>query len=462
MQCHECGNQRDADSQFCPWCFALPAPGAAPPPVAAPPVTAPPAPPTPTAPPIRQIPFTPASEPGYLTEPSSTPPNPFERRVAFGRDGGVGLMTAPAPAPAHTADLFGGHGPKRRVSSTLLATGASALVLILLGVAVVTLRSGGGRPADEAIVDATLAMATDDDVRAALQDVATAEAAHFKTNGAYTSSAKELRKAAAKAPMAKGFDALRPGVVYVDASAPKGGEPAFYLVAKIASGGCAYLKGVPDGLTEATTDTCVSGFAAPYGKSPQQKRADAMLPKVEDLGEGWKPLDLEADEQLAFEMEAAFDVCVGRPALRPTAMAVGSAFERETRSSSAAVLSFANVWPDDIVAQRDLALIDNPKLGPCLAESIRTEFYGAVVPYVFDRITLTVSDRGPLAGAPESRRVRLRPTMTLSTGEQMSFWIDLVFASRGRVEAIVMNITFGSVPDDALTARLVTTMLDRG
>lgn len=462
MQCHECGNPRDADSQFCPWCFALPAPGvAAAPPVAAPSVTAPP---TPTPPPTRHIPFTPSSEPGYLTEPSSTPPNPFERRLSFGRDGGVGVMTAPAPTTTtRTTDLFGGHGPKRRVSSTLLAAGASALVLVLLGVAVVTLRSGGGRPADEAIVDATLAMATDDEVRAALQDVATAEAAHFKTNGVYTSSAKELRKAAAKAPMAKGFDALRPGVVYVDASAPKGGEPAFYLVAKApTSGGCVYLKGVPDGLSESKSDTCVSNFAADYGKSPQQKRADAMLLKLEDLGAGWETAEVVENEELSAVMDAEFDACLGRPALSATASATSDGFVREGRSSSSAVIPFTFVWPDEVVAQRDLALVEHPKLGPCLAESIRAELYGPFVPYVFDRITLTVSDRGTLPGAPESRRVRLRPTVTLTDGTQASFWMDLVFASRGRVEAVVLVMSFGVAPDDVFTARMVTTMLDRG
>lgn len=462
MQCHECGNPRDADSQFCPWCFAFPAPGAAAaPPVAAPPVAAATAPPTPVAPPTRQIPFTPSSEPGYLTEPSSTTPNPFERRLAFGRDGGVGVMTAPAPTTARTTDLFGGHGPKRRVSSTLIAAGASALVLVLLGVAVVTLRSGGGQPADEAIVDATLAMATDDDVRAALQDVATAEAAHFKANGAYTSSAKELRKAAAKAPMAKGFDALRAGVVYVDASTPKGGEPAFYLVAKVASGGCVYLKGVPDGLSESSSATCVSGFAADYGKSPQQKRADAMVIKLADLGPGWVDAREDGRAELDFEMGPEFDVCLGRPTLTPTATAVGGGFVRSGPASSTAVIPFASVWPDDIVAQRDLALVEHPKLGSCLADSLRGEFYGDFVPYVFDRIALTVSDRGAMPGAPESRRVRLRPTMTLATGGQASFWMDLVFASRGRVEAVVMVLSFGTPPDDALTARLVTTTLDR-
>lgn len=469
MQCHECGNPREADAQFCPWCFALPAPGAAAaPPVAAPPMASPTAPVTPSAPPTRRIPFTTTAEPGYLTEPSSTQSNPFERRLAFGRDsdGGVGVLTASAPAPAatstRTTDVFGGHGPKRRVSSTLVAAGASALVLVLLGVAVVTLRSGGGRPADEAIVDATLAMATDDDVRAALQDVATAEAALLKTTGVYTSSAMELRKAAAKAPMAKGFDAVRPGVVYVDASAPKGGEPAFYLVAKAPSGGCVYLKGVPDGLSDAKSDTCVSGFAADYGKSPQQKRADAMVIKLADLGPGWVDAREDGRAELDFEMGAEFDVCLGRPSITATATTVGGGFVRSGPSSSTAVIPFASVWPDDIVAQRDLALVEHPKLGSCLADSLRGEFYGEFVPYVFDRIALTVSDRGALPDAPESRRVRLRPTMTLATGGQVSFWIDLVFASRGRLAAAVMVLSFGSPPDDALTARLVKTTLDRG
>lgn len=466
MHCQECGNPREADSQFCPWCFALPgpspvdaAPSPSPTPAPAPPVAAPPAAPSPSA--TGRIPFAASSgEPGYLTEPSSTPPNPFERGLSFGRDAGAAVATA--PAPARTTDLFGGPGPKRRLSSTLLAAGAAALVLVLLGVAVVTLRSGGDRRADEAIVDATLAMATDDEVRAALHDVATAEAAHFKATGAYMSSPKELRTAAAKAPMAKGFDAARPGVVYVDSSVPKGSEPAFYLVAQAPSGGCVYLKGVPDGLSEASSGTCVSGFAADYGPSPQQKRADGMTLKLDDLGPGWTALEVEARDDMALELEAEFEACMGRDLLRPTAHAVSSGFLRAAGTTSTGIVAVAGVWPDDILAQRDLALAEHPRLGACLAEGMRGKMFGAIVPYVFDRISLHVLDRGVLPGAPEARRVRLRMEMVMAHAERQSFFMDLVFASRGRLEAGVMNISFGGAPDDALSARLVTTMLDRG
>jgi len=430
MVCRSCGEERDLGSQFCPWCFALSSPEV----VEREPVL------------VAAVVAEPmeAQAQAQQPDPQSRPvpplymqPNPFERPACL-------------PAPVVT---------RRRPASRLAGVswgkvaGVVALVFVVLAGAVVATRQG-----EPTVAVASLPMATDDEVKAAMADVVAAQAAHFKAKGSYSAAPSDLRASAAKAPVRNGHAPDAGGAVYVDVPvASAGAEPTFYLAArKPSGGGCLYVKGVPDGTSEATRADCTSGLAVDFRPSPQSRRAQAMMLTVADLGSGWT-VDPDNEDATPLWDDKYVTDCLGAQVPPPPGSAPGVAFER----GDSLVIANTAVWLTDDAARSSAALVDHPKMGTCMADDLRAGFAGGPRSLV-EGAHLTVTDRGALApGRDDVRRIRFRLDLA-GNGAAVTVWADAVIAVRGRTEAALTRITIGAPADAASTLRWIDLMLARG
>ncbi|HVF74266.1 MAG TPA: hypothetical protein VM938_04400 [Acidimicrobiales bacterium] len=379
--------------------------------------------------------------PAPVFAPTPTPPPPVERRLSF--DGVLPSSTVtPRPTPR-------GSG----VSWTTVGSVVALVVVVLAAALFVSRRSS--EEVTEAIADAGLPMTTDAEAKAAMADVVAAQAAHFKSRGAYTAAPLDLRAAASKAPLRKGFAPDGAGAVYVDAPRVRpGDEPVFYLAARAPSGsGCLYVKGVPDGTSEGTSADCMAPFGVDFGPSPQARRAATMILTAADMGPGWRPAASNGTKKPWTDPDLA--ACLSVPAVEPPGSTGLVGFTRGLASVRARVA----VWLSDEAAKAGSAAFDHPQFATCTAEGIREEFAGDG-DGLFDRVRMTVTERGALSGRADVRysRIRLDGDAFGGTG---TLWSDIVHGTRGRTEAVVIRFD-SQPPDHAETLRLVDAMLARG
>lgn len=443
--CHECGSPRDADSQFCPWCFALPGPEQQAPVVVAEPVTVPAAPSVPSvSPPAPDLAPTP-TPPTWTTTPVAPPTRTFESPA-----------TAHATAPTTTNpgyDLFSVRTPTSSRRSPVL------LVIAVLFVVVATAAAGFvlTRDEDEAPVNvagATLPMTTDEQIRAAFADVAAAQRAHFASAHTFTTSPRDLRAAGSKAPLADGPGADKPGLVFVDVEpGPSKVKNAFYLSARTASGGCNYFKGEHESTYEASDPACEISVAVDYGAPMEQRKLEAAVLRLEDLGPGWNVG--ESTEGTLVGWDPVVATCLGITPAVPVHATTSSNFVRGNGDLEVGV----GTWSTAALANQDLTVVDQANFGSCYAEELKRYVSGETRPGLRD-FTVTLESRGDITGIPNAKRARWR-IIVRGNGGEVSVWIDLLVAVRDRREVTVMATELYRPPNAAVAEGALRTVLGR-
>lgn len=186
--------------------------------------------------------------------------------------------------------------------------------------------------------------------------------------------------------------------------------------------------------------------------SDDQRRAEAAVLKIADVGKGFRGAPQPADQR-ADEDDAVLSRCLGRPPVRTreTARALSEAFTKETAQRIRAGVSFVTTEREAVADLRALQSDGAPR---CLESLMRADLerQGSEVEVRVNRLSLPIKNSAAfsiivIAAAENGQKI---PTAT-----------DYVAAIKGRGEVDAYFQDINGHVEEKVMSRMMTVMLDR-